>query len=161
MGRVIDMASPLPLILAAAAAVLVLGGKKKSTSNSGKPVAPPQPVPDTIPSQTEEQEDEPPPPNLGSSSAYGTVSSGLRRDRLGSHAWRITSSEDGYRARLLVTSSRFSPVKEELGIVASENAARRLLSDELNKRLLAKYPNEKAKSDPPQLATIVKSSRIK
>jgi hypothetical protein len=159
MGRVIDMASPLPLILAAAAAVLVLGGKKKSTSNSGKPVAPPQPVPDTLPSQTD-QDDEAP-PNLGSSSAYGTVSSGLRRDRLGSHAWRITSSEDGYHARLLVTNSRFSPVKEELGIVASENAARRLLSDELNKRLLAKYPNEKAKSDPHQLATIVPGLKLK
>jgi hypothetical protein len=85
---------------------------------------------------------------IGSSTSTGRVASGIRSDKLGQHAWSVFQDSKGYHARIMVTHSQFSPVKEEIGISTTKSGALKLLSDEFNKRLLAKYPNEKAKSDP-------------
>ena len=161
------MANPLPLILAAGAAIVLLGGKKKpppAPTEKPEPAPTERPEPPPSPELPSPEPDEPPNLNstasTGAPTGYGTTSSGLRRDRLGSHAWRITFDESGYHAKILVTATRFSPVQEELGTAATENGARKILSDTFNQRLLARYPNEKAKSDPHQIATIMLSTRL-
>lgn len=96
----------------------------------------------------------------------GKVASGVRTDRLGHHAWSVFYDPKsavwndkpvaGYRARIMSNSGPGASVKEEVGVSPTKFGAYRILSDEFNARLLAKYPNEKRKSDPAPARASVK-----
>ena len=140
------MANALPLLLAGGAALVLLGGKKKKTTAAAPE---PDPEPEEVDDEEtdegagpdpEEEEEEGP--------GYGTVASGIRKDKRGHHPWRISYQADGYHAQLLVASGKFAPVADEAGVGASVKAAKSLLRDYFNELLLEKYPNEQPKNDP-------------
>lgn len=83
-----------------------------------------------------------------SATKSGKVASGIRKDKLGQKAWRIWRDGDKYLAQIMISSSQWSGVQEEVGSAASANGARSLLRDRFNSELLSKFPNEKPKIDP-------------
>ena len=89
--------------------------------------------------------------------SYGAVASGMRGDRRGQHAWRVSYQADGYHAEILVYHHRFSPVQEEVGVAASARGARKLLRDNFNELLLERYPDQEPKNDPPRRSRALRS----
>jgi len=146
--------SPLPLLIAGGAALLLLGGKKKKATTAAAPSEPEFEEPEfEDPEDTGEEEmdqgDGPEPPQTQAEGpGYGSVASGIRKDKRGHHAWRIKYDADGYHALLMVTNHRYSPVADEAGVAASVKAAKGLLRDYFNELLIEKYPNEQPKNDP-------------
>lgn len=138
------MSNPLPLLIAGGAALLFLsGGKKRERSAK------------TLESKNDEDADKAVEteivqaeiPKLGVDK-FGPVERGVRKDRRGHHPWRIYLDDSGYHAQIMLDSSRYSPVQEEIGISATSGAAKAMLRDHFNKLLLKIYPNEKPKNDP-------------
>ena len=141
------MANALPLLLAGGAALVLLGGKKKKKTTTT--TEPSEPEVEEVPDE-EVDEGEGPDPESSEEEGpgYGIVASGVRKDKRGHHAWRIRYQEDGYHAQTTMGLHKTSPVQEEVGIAASQAAAKKLLSDYFNELLLEKYPNEEPKNDP-------------
>jgi hypothetical protein len=122
--------SAFPLLVFGGA-LLLLGGKKKkkTTPTNGAeqdgPMDGDDDAADTGDGPEVEDEEE-----------YGKVARGLRKDHIGSHAWRINYEEDGYHAQLMMNASNSSPMSEEIGVAASLRTAKELLRDHFNQALL-------------------------
>ncbi len=149
-----------PLLLAGGAALFLLSGKKKKKKTGTVVLADEYAEEESVEADEEEVDAGagPEPEGEGDEDpGYGTVASGVRKDRLGPHPWRVRFEEDGYHAQIMVYAGRFSPISYEVGIAATLSAAKKLLSDEFNDLLLAKYPNEQPKLDPMTLLTATAS----
>lgn len=147
------MANLAPALLLGVGIAVVLGGRKKRKTSTAAAPSPGEPwVPglDEEPIEDEEPEGEAEPdtPSLGSGTSQ-TVAKGIRKDRSGHHPWRIVHDSEGFRAQLMSGVDKFARKQEELGVAASEEAARAMLRDTFNERLIALYPNEPEKNDPP------------
>jgi hypothetical protein len=135
------MKNALPLLVAGGAALLLMGGKKKKAASA--------PVEEEPMEADEEEVDEGEGPETEEGQEYGKVASGTRKDRRGSHPWRIAYEEDGYHAQLMGQGGRFAPMQEEIGIAATLKAAKEMLRDHFNQALLdAGYSEDDFKEDP-------------
>lgn len=143
------MAFPLPLLLLAGGALIL--GKKKKPKRKVVIVEEEVVEEEVIPSGDEEVSEETADEGAGDDEAlqFGkVVASGIRRDKRGSHQWRIKYEEDGYHAQLLM-GGRMSPVTEEFGTAATLRAAKELIRDALNERLLSAGYKESDLTDEP------------
>ena len=141
------MKNPLPMIIAGTAALLLLGKKKKVPSSAIDQGFDAEEVDVEESEPLDRDRDSEELPRLGEV-AYGVVDKGVRKDRRGHFPWQIYHDSDGYRARIMLDDSRFSPVQEEVGIAASSGVAKIMLKNRFNELLLSKYPSEKAQNDP-------------
>lgn len=136
------MKSALPL-LAGAAALLLMSGKKKKTGGT---------VEDTVepPMDSDDEDtDTGDGPESDDDAGYGKVASGIRKDRIGSHSWRIVYADDGYHAEVMAGPGRLAPVQMEVGLAASLKAAKELLRDHFNQAILdAGHPESEFLDDP-------------
>lgn len=144
----------IPLILLGGGALLLMGGKKKKTTA----VAADQDESEDY-SQDEHDADEGDGPQPEEESeegeGYGTVAKGKRADKRGFHYWRVYYDADGYHAQIMQGGHRMSPVQEEFGVAASLVAAKSLIRDTLNERLVSMYPDESPKNDPEIKAAVL------
>lgn len=122
--------SAFPLLVFGGA-LLLLGGKKKKKTTPTNGAEQDEPMDgDDVAADTGDG------PEVEDEEEYGKVARGLRKDHIGSHAWRINYEEDGYHAQLMMNSSNSSPVAEEIGTTASLLSAKELLRDRFNQMLL-------------------------
>lgn len=133
------MKNALP-ILAAGAAVLLLGNKKKkSPSSSSK----------SDPAEDQDADEGTGPIPDDTDDDYGKVANGIRKDRRGHHPWRIMYNEDGYTSQIMTDTGRFARVDYEVGVAASQAAAKKMLRDFFNQALLeAGYSKDDFKQSP-------------
>ena len=139
--------SAFPLILAAGAVALFIGGKKKTS----KPAQDDGFVDDTSTDDGQADTGDGPDPDgtqQSTDEGYGTVASGMRRDKRGAFSWRVKYDADGYHAQVLMGNSRFAPVQEEVGIAASASGAKDMLRERFNELLIDRYPDEEPLNDP-------------
>jgi len=132
------MLNPMILLIAAGASIAVLSKKKKKESTVTH---------DEVQEKPERDSRELP-------KIDGVVLKGIRKDKRGHFPWRVYLDADGYHAQIMLDDSRFSPVQNELGVVASIESAKTMLRDHFNELLTNKYPNEKPKNDPPETIQI-------
>jgi len=130
------MKSALPLLAVGGAALLLMGGKKKKKP-SAAPTDQEEDSGDAAMEADEQEADEGGGPATQTASEYGPVAAGVRRDRLGSHAWQIDYQADGYHANLMSASGKFASVVDEVGVAASLRAAKEMLRDHFNEAILA------------------------
>jgi len=148
------MKKALPLILVAGGAALFMGGKKKKTTTSAP--APEEEEPPVTGDDEETDEGDGPETE---DDGYGKVANGVRKDRIGSHPWRIMHEEDGFHAQLMTAAGRFAAIQSEIGTAASLKAAKELLRDHFNEAILnAGYSEDDFLDDPASPASRQKFS---
>lgn len=135
--------SAFPLLVFGGA-LLLLGGKKKKKTTPTNGAEQDEPM-----DGDDDAADTGDGPEVEDEEEYGKVARGLRKDHIGSHAWRINYEEDGYHAQLMMNASNSSPMSEEIGVAASLRTAKELLRDHFNQALLdAGRTEDDFKDDP-------------
>ena len=148
---------PLPLLLLAGAGVLIAGKKKKRTG--GGSTAATEETGETgetdfeeevLDEESDEGADTGFDPGNNSGPQFGKiVAKGLRRDKRGGHWWRIKFEADGYHATLISNGGPAPLIMGEVGVTASQRAAKELLRDYFNDELLkSDYKESDFRSDP-------------
>lgn len=147
-------------MLLAGAGVLIAGKKKKRTGGGQAAATEETDFEEEV---SDEEADEGAngadasfdPLDTGPSEEFGKiVAKGLRRDKRGGHWWRIKFEADGYHATLISNGGPAPLIMGEVGVTASQKAAKELLRDYFNDELLKSgYKESDFRSDP--VATVV------
>ncbi|GAH13540.1 unnamed protein product, partial [marine sediment metagenome] len=121
----------------------LMGGKKKKTTPKEAPLE------EEIPETEMDEGDGPPEDGIGSGAVEGErVARGIRKDKMGHRGWQVRLEADGYHAQIMTGTSMHESVADDLGVAATVGAARKLLRDTFNERLLAKWPNAEPINEP-------------